>query len=107
VSSPQLETCTECVARAPAQLPPLEPRATLPHALARGASLEVQTPAAGVWSWFIPFVNLVRPFSLSRQRLINAATDNVSAHVHGEGSSWSLICCWSARRPGASPSSAR
>lgn len=164
---PQLETCTECVARAAAELPPLEARGTLAifglwasafahalmavvgiaqlathqvepesllgivaglvalfyvvvfittvvlvarwfhlalrHALARGASLEVQTPAAGVWSWFIPFINLVRPFNLARQMLLNAGADasvvgqwqalwlvgniasNISSRLEGEG----------------------
>lgn len=42
------------------------------HAQARGASLEVATPAAGVGSWFIPFVNLARPFNVTRQMLSHA-----------------------------------
>lgn len=45
------------------------------HALARGASMEVQTPAAAVGSWFIPFVNLARPFNLVRGMLDNAGLD--------------------------------
>ncbi len=38
------------------------------HSLARGAQLGV-TPAGAVGSWFIPFVNLSRPFQLTRQML--------------------------------------
>lgn len=45
------------------------------HALARGASMEVQTPAAAVGSWFIPFVNLARPFNLVRNMLSSAGLD--------------------------------
>jgi hypothetical protein len=46
------------------------------HALARGASLEVATPAAGVGSWFIPFVNLARPFNVTRQMLSHAGQNS-------------------------------
>jgi hypothetical protein len=136
---PQLETCTECVARATLAIPPLEGRATIAafalwassgmhalmavvagaqlatgqtgeegllviasglvailylavfittvvlvsmwfhratrHAIARGASLDVSTPAAAVWSWFIPFVNLARPFNIARQMASSAGVD--------------------------------
>jgi hypothetical protein len=47
------------------------------HAAAHGAALEVQSPAAAVWSWFIPFINLARPFNLARQMLLNAGVDSV------------------------------
>lgn len=45
------------------------------YALARGATLEVKTPGQGVGSWFIPFVNLVRPFNVTRQMMANAGLD--------------------------------
>jgi preprotein translocase subunit SecG len=48
------------------------------HALARGTSLEVQSPAGAVASWFIPFVNLVKPFNIARAMLANAGLDNAS-----------------------------
>lgn len=44
------------------------------HALARNASVDA-TPAGAVWSWFIPFVNLARPFSLTRSMLISTGAD--------------------------------
>jgi len=44
------------------------------HALARGASVDA-SPAGAVWSWFIPFVNLARPFSLTRNMLISTGAD--------------------------------
>lgn len=49
------------------------------HALARGAQLG-STPAGAVGSWFIPFVNLARPFQLTRQMLTSA---NVSPDAVG------------------------
>jgi hypothetical protein len=48
------------------------------HALARGASLEVNSPAGAVGSWFIPFVNLVRPFNIARAMLISAGLEAAS-----------------------------
>lgn len=45
------------------------------HALAREAGLEVSTPGSAVRSWFIPFLNLVRPFNLTRQMLESAGLD--------------------------------
>lgn len=51
------------------------------HALARGASLEVETPAGAVVSWFIPFLNLVRPFNLVRQMLSHAGQDSSQVGV--------------------------
>lgn len=48
------------------------------HALARGASLEVSKPAGAVVSWFIPILNLVRPFNLTRGMLSNAGLDSSS-----------------------------
>lgn len=131
------QPCTECVARALTELPPLEPRtrfaryallvmavahaaqagiegvqlvvstslrdlfevmsallllAYIPlyiativlvcrwfhlaarHALARQAPLD-STPGGAVGSWFIPFVNLARPFTLTRQMLTTSGAD--------------------------------
>src|SRR5690606_31801734 len=48
------------------------------HALARGAQLEVSTPAGAVGSWFIPFVNLVRPFNIARAMMISAGLEAAS-----------------------------
>ncbi|MDP3156580.1 MAG: DUF4328 domain-containing protein [Archangium sp.] len=55
------------------------------HALARGASMEVETPAAAVGSWFIPFVNLARPFNLVRRMLDSAGLDA------GAVSAWQVL----------------
>ena len=44
------------------------------HALARQAPLDV-TPGGAVGSWFIPFLNLVRPFTLTRQMLSTSGAD--------------------------------
>lgn len=45
------------------------------HALARGAALDVSSPLAAVMNWFIPFVNLVRPFSITRVMLRSAGAE--------------------------------
>ncbi len=55
------------------------------HALARGAAMEVQTPAAAVGSWFIPFINLARPFNLVRRMLDSAGLDA------GAVSTWQVL----------------
>ncbi len=49
-------------------------RATM-NALARGAQLEVDSPAAAVVSWFIPILNLARPFNITRGMLVSAGRD--------------------------------
>jgi hypothetical protein len=51
------------------------------HAMARGTSLEVDSPAGAVGSWFIPFLNLVRPFNITRAMLGNAGLDVASVGV--------------------------
>ncbi|MFT3710995.1 MAG: DUF4328 domain-containing protein [Archangium sp.] len=46
------------------------------HALALGAQLEhASTPGGAVGSWFIPFVNLARPFTIARQMMSHAGVD--------------------------------
>lgn len=50
------------------------------HALARGAQLGV-TPAGAVGTWFIPFVNLVKPFQLVRQMLATTERDQSQVSV--------------------------
>jgi hypothetical protein len=49
------------------------------HALARGASLEVAAPVTGMGSWFIPLVNLARPFNVTRQMLSHAGQGSAIA----------------------------
>lgn len=44
------------------------------HALARQAPLDV-TPGGAVGAWFIPFLNLARPFTLTRQMLATSGAD--------------------------------
>lgn len=45
------------------------------QALARGAPLDVDTPAGAVVAWFIPILNLARPFTLMRQMFASAGRD--------------------------------
>lgn len=71
------------------------------HALARGASLEVHTPAGAVGSWFIPFVNLVRPFNVARQMLASAGLESASVGAwQGMWIAGNIAANASARIPG-------
>ncbi|MDP1823148.1 MAG: DUF4328 domain-containing protein [Archangium sp.] len=45
------------------------------HALARGAQLDAGSPGGAVVSWYIPIVNLVRPFNIMREMLEHARCD--------------------------------
>lgn len=60
------------------------------HAAARGMNLGI-TPAGAVGSWFIPFVNLVRPFDLSRRMLACMDTDERFAHNGSLVGSWQAL----------------
>lgn len=55
------------------------------HALARGGQLGV-TPGGAVGSWFIPFVNLVKPFTLTRQ--LYATAHRPDGHVAAWQTAW-------------------
>jgi hypothetical protein len=48
------------------------------HGLARGASLEASSPGEAVVSWFLPFLNMVRPFNIVRGLLASAGLDMAS-----------------------------
>ena len=51
------------------------------HALARGAVLDASTPADAVVSWFIPFLNFVRPFNITRGLLMSAGLEVASVNA--------------------------